>query len=132
MAPLFMMLLLVLLVHGQRIFACTIACEIVLPQYKNFLLLYLRGRRHQLSVLESVYPAGGRCGTAVAVGFLGPQGSFKGANEIVVDGPPGVTARNVKAVGDNRVEAELVIAADAPLGRRMLRVKGGPKRKFQR
>ncbi len=71
--------------------------------------------------LLSVYPAGGCRGEMVEIELLGQDG-VSGANQIVVDGPPGVSVEKVDAIANNKVKATLKIAADAPLGRRMLRV----------
>lgn len=74
--------------------------------------------------LDSIFPAGGQRGTNVKVIFQGAQSGLAGPLEIVIDGPPGITARDLKIVNasNNRLEATLEIAADAPLGRRWLRV----------
>lgn len=75
--------------------------------------------------LDYVYPAGGQAGQTVEV-ELGGLAGLAGANRVLVEGPPGITVTNVVAKSANMVTAKLVIAADAPLGRRTLRVAGGP------
>lgn len=80
---------------------------------------------HTKSILTSVFPAGGQQGTSVTVRFTGTNGGFVGADTVIIDGPPGVTASEVKPAGKDQIEATLTIAADAVPGRRMLRVKGG-------
>ncbi len=80
---------------------------------------------HQ-AILQGLYPAGGQRGTTVEVTFLAEKGALTDADDIVIDGLPGVTAENVRPADDGRsAKATLHIAADAPPGRRMLRVKGG-------
>ncbi len=77
------------------------------------------------SVLESVYPAGGQRGQSVRVQFGTAPGGAAGVNKVIVDGARGITVRDVKP-GKNVVSATLVIADDAPVGRRMVRLAGGP------
>lgn len=83
-----------------------------------------QGLVHPDPALTYMFPAGARQGQSVEVEFGGVNG-LTGASGIVVDGPPGVTARNVRAVGAGEVRATLDVAADAPTGRRFLRVSGG-------
>ena len=71
--------------------------------------------------LESVYPAGGARGETITVELRGQDGVTGGVT-VIVDGPPGVSVEKVEAAGNNFVKGTLKIAADAPLGRRMLRV----------
>ncbi len=71
--------------------------------------------------LESVFPAGGRPGETIDIELRGQDGVTGGVT-VVVDGPPGVSVEKVEAAGNNFVKATLKISADAPLGRRMLRV----------
>ena len=73
--------------------------------------------------LHYIYPAGGRQGTTVKL-LLGPMPVLVGATQIVIDGPGGVTASDLQRIGDE-FGATLTIAADAPPGRRFLRVLGG-------
>src|SRR5262245_48351346 len=47
--------------------------------------------------LDYVYPAGARQGQAVTVELGGP-GGLDGAKSILIDGPPGITVSDVKAV----------------------------------
>lgn len=72
--------------------------------------------------LDSIYPAGGRAGTAVEVEFRGVQGGLQNPRTIVIDGPRGIGVKELKSVAPNVVRATLDIAADAPPGRRWLRV----------
>lgn len=74
--------------------------------------------------LDYVYPAGGKQGQTVEVEF-GAVGGLDGAKEILIDGPPGVSVRDVKAVSGSLVKATFVIAPDAAPGRRNVRVLGG-------
>lgn len=91
--------------------ACTsLAAEQTVPSY-----LELK--------LESVYPAGGQRGTTVPVLFGGYAAGLTDARDIVIDGPPGITVQEVKNKSINEVEAQFVIAPDAPLGRRCVRVR---------
>ena len=72
--------------------------------------------------LDSIYPNGGRRGTTVKVSFKGFNGGLAAPREIIIDGPPGLTAKDLKPAAGNSIEATIDIAADAPLGRRQLRV----------
>jgi hypothetical protein len=79
--------------------------------------------------IAGIYPSGGQRGTTVVAQFRGFEGvkgrtlhSLAGAKSIVIDGEPGITVGKIKNVSDLVVEAELIIAADAVPGRRMLRV----------
>lgn len=74
--------------------------------------------------LDYVYPAGGQAGQTVEV-ELGGVAGLAGANRVLIEGPPGITVTDVVARSPSVVTAKLVIAADAPLGRRTLRVAGG-------
>src|SRR6266508_6097884 len=74
--------------------------------------------------LHHVYPAGGQRGTSVAVEFAAPQG-LDGATGVVIDGPPGITAKDFKAVSGALSRATFVIAPDAVPGPRLVRVVGG-------
>jgi hypothetical protein len=73
--------------------------------------------------LHYLYPSGGQRGQTVQV-EMGPLASLEGAGEVVIDGPPGVTATDLRRVGDV-FQATFHIAADAPPGRRLVRVRGG-------
>lgn len=72
--------------------------------------------------LDSVYPSGGQRGTSVKVQFKGLESGLSFPREIIIDGPPGITAKELRSVNGYTLEATLDIAADAPLGRRWLRV----------
>jgi len=94
-------------------FLCTYASETqAAPEY------------HQ-TILEYIFPAGGAQGTTVTVDCYGAKGGLEGATGIVMDGPPGVTVKQVESVSAGQVRATLEIAADAEPGPRMLRVRGG-------
>ncbi|MEQ8791351.1 MAG: PPC domain-containing protein [Pirellulaceae bacterium] len=80
---------------------------------------------YQQTMLTSIYPAGGGRGQTVEVVLTGNADGLAGASDVLIDGPPGVTVRDVKLLDDNRLQAAFEIAADAPAGRRMVRVKGG-------
>lgn len=54
--------------------------------------------------------------------FKGYGAGLTTPREILVDGPPGVRAKEIKSVNGSTAEAVLQIAPDAPLGRRRLRV----------
>ena len=75
--------------------------------------------------LDAVYPSGGQVGQTVKCEFIGHAG-LTGAKRVVIEGLPGVTVKEVTPKAHNLVEATLEIAADAPAGRRLLRVNGGP------
>ncbi|MCE9606000.1 MAG: pre-peptidase C-terminal domain-containing protein [Planctomycetia bacterium] len=72
--------------------------------------------------LDSIFPNGGRRGTRVTVEFKGTGAGLTSPRDIVIDGAPGLTVKGIKSVNGNTLEAVLDIAADAPLGRRWLRV----------
>jgi hypothetical protein len=73
--------------------------------------------------LESVYPAGGQAGQSVVVEFRSTRTDLLEARQILVDGPPGITVRELKQE-PKRLVAILDLAADAVPGRRGLRVLG--------
>jgi hypothetical protein len=72
--------------------------------------------------LDYIFPNGGRRGTSVTVEFRGMGQGLSGAKEIIIDGPPGISVAGLKEIKGNIVQASLTIAADAPPGRRWLRV----------
>lgn len=74
--------------------------------------------------LDSVFPAGAQRGQSVAVELRGLNG-LEGASEVVIDGAPGVSVTDVKAVNAGLVQATFSVSADALPGRRRVRVKGG-------
>lgn len=74
--------------------------------------------------LNSIFPAGGQRGTTVTVEFFA-DGNFPGladAKDILVDGPPGIRVKELKNLKPHELRATLEIAADAPPGRRCVRV----------
>ena len=79
--------------------------------------------QHPSPFFDFVYPAGGNPGQTVEV-ELGGLSNFDGGKQILIDGQAGITAEVTAATPDS-VKAKLTIAADAPPGRRMLRVLGG-------
>jgi hypothetical protein len=74
--------------------------------------------------LTSIFPAGGQRGQTITVELSGSNyGYFPGAKDIVIDGPPGITVKDIKLKANDRaLDATFVIAPDAPLGRRSVRV----------
>lgn len=72
--------------------------------------------------LDSIFPAGGRRGETVKVEFKGFGNGLTSPKQIVIDGPPGIAVQELKSINGSTLEATLVIAAEAPLGRRWLRV----------
>jgi hypothetical protein len=74
--------------------------------------------------LTSVFPAGAQRGQTLTVELSGSNyGYFPGAKDIVIDGPPGITVKDLKLKANDRaLDATFVIAPDAPLGRRSVRV----------
>lgn len=81
--------------------------------------------RHGRMRLTHILPTGGQRGTAVKVRLHGWRDGLEGASGIVIDGPGGVKATDFKLKNDELAIATLKIAEDAPLGRRMIRVRGG-------
>ena len=73
--------------------------------------------------LWSVFPAGARQGETVEVEFLAHSGGVENAREILIDGPPGITVRDVKNRSSTIAQATFVIAPDAVPGRRCVRVR---------
>jgi len=81
-------------------------------------------------LLDGMFPAGGKAGQSVTVEIWGVPADRKGkklvglqgARGLIIDGPPGITVREIKNLSDTRVSAVLDIAADAQPGRRMVRV----------
>lgn len=72
--------------------------------------------------LDSIFPNGGQQGTTVEVEFLGHGLGLSDPKDIIVDGPAGVRASNVRAVNGGLARATLTISKDALPGRRWLRV----------
>jgi hypothetical protein len=74
--------------------------------------------------LTNIFPAGGQRGQTITVELSGSNyGYFPGAKDIVNDGPPGITVKDIKLKANDRaLDATFVIAPDAPLGRRSVRV----------
>ena len=72
--------------------------------------------------LDTIFPNGGQRGTSVKVEFKGLEQGLSSPKEIVIDGPAGITVKEIKSIDGRTLEATLDIAADAPLGRRWLRV----------
>jgi Bacterial pre-peptidase C-terminal domain len=74
--------------------------------------------------LDSIYPAGGQRGTTVTVDFFadGNHAGLADAKDILFDGPPGIKIRELKNIKPFELRATLEIAADAPPGRRCVRV----------
>ncbi len=72
--------------------------------------------------LDTIFPNGGQRGTSVKVEFKGLEQGLSSPKSIVIDGPVGITVKEIKSVDGRTLEATLDIAADAPLGRRWLRV----------
>jgi len=107
----------------QRLFT-TLACMAAMFAYSGAsrLVAQPQAPSYEECRLDSIYPIGGRQGTSVKVTFRGHNGGLANPREIVIDGPPGITAKDLKPAGGNSIEATLEIAADAPLGRRRLRV----------
>jgi hypothetical protein len=76
------------------------------------------------SYLTSLFPAGGQRGQTLTIELSGSNyGYFPGAKDILIDGPPGITVKDLKLKANDRaLDATFVIAPDAPLGRRSVRV----------
>lgn len=74
--------------------------------------------------LVSIFPAGGQRGTSVVVELNGANlGYFPGAKDVLIDGPPGITVKDIKQLTNDRaVQATFDIALDATPGRRCVRV----------
>ncbi len=73
--------------------------------------------------LESVFPAGGRVGTSVDVEFRTTRADLFAPRSLVIDGPPGLTFRDLR-MDSKLMRATLEIAADAVPGRREIRLLG--------
>lgn len=84
--------------------------QIAAPNYEEFRL-------------DSIFPAGGRRGANVPVELAGSGNcNMTGAKAVLIDGPPGVTVRDLTVVSPRSVTATFVIAPDAVPGRRCVRV----------
>ncbi|MDB5336118.1 MAG: putative serine proteinase, subtilase family [Planctomycetaceae bacterium] len=73
--------------------------------------------------LDSIYPIGGQRGSTVKLEFKGMESGLTFPTGIVIDGAPGVTVKEIKPIDGRKMEATLEIAANAPLGRRWIRVQ---------
>ena len=69
----------------------------------------------------AIHPAGGQRGTSVPVSLYG-YGMVEGESKFVIEGPPGVSAREIKHTRGVELQAVLDIAPDAPVGQRTIRV----------
>lgn len=98
--------------------ACLLICALFAQTARAQLIA------HPDQWLDYVYPAGGQAGQTIEVEF-GGVGGLAGASKVLIEGPPGITVTDVVAKSASVVTARLAIAADAPLGRRTLRVAGG-------
>ncbi|MDB5391319.1 MAG: peptidase domain protein [Planctomycetaceae bacterium] len=85
-------------------------------------LAQLQAPSYEECRLDSIFPSGGRRGTSVKIELKGLGNGLTLPKDIVIDGPPGITAKDLKSVNGNTLEATLEITPDAPLGRRWLRV----------
>ena len=72
--------------------------------------------------LDGIYPSGGQAGTTVTVEFRGHGIGLQDPKDIVIDGPPGISVKELKPPVNGVVVGTLDIAADARPGRRWLRV----------
>ncbi len=72
--------------------------------------------------LDSVFPNGGQQGTTVTVTFRGQAYALNPPRGVIIDGPPGITVKELKEGEKGTVVGTLEIAADAPPGRRWLRI----------
>lgn len=72
--------------------------------------------------LDGIYPSGGQAGTTVTVEFRCHGLGMQDPKDIVIDGPPGITVKELKPPVNGVVVGTLEIAADARPGRRWLRV----------
>ncbi len=73
--------------------------------------------------LDSIYPTGGQRGTTVTIDLKGIEKGLAAPTELVIDGAPGLTVKELKRIDGRNMQATLEIAANAPLGRRWLRVQ---------
>jgi len=74
--------------------------------------------------LVGIFPPGGQKGTSVVVELSGGNlGYFPGVKDVVIDGAPGITVRDLKLLNNDRtVQATFDIAPDTEPGRRCVRV----------
>lgn len=72
--------------------------------------------------LDSVFPNGGQQGASVTVTFRGQAYALKPTVGVIIDGPPGLTVKDLKEGEKGTVVGTIEIAADAPPGRRWLRI----------
>jgi len=81
--------------------------------------------RHGRMLLTHILPAGAQRGTTAEVRLWGWREGLAGATGLVIDGPGGVTVKDCRLENGSLAVARLNIAADAPFGRRRIRVRGG-------
>jgi hypothetical protein len=74
-------------------------------------------------ILTHIFPSGAQQGQTVSVDLGGVAG-LTGATGIVIDGAPGITVKDLKVVSPALVKATFVVAADAPVGKRLIRISG--------
>ena len=72
--------------------------------------------------LDSIFPNGGQQGTTVTVTFRGQAYALNPPRSVIIDGPPGITVKELKEGEKGTVVGTLEIAADAPPGRRWMRI----------
>ncbi|MFO0805850.1 MAG: PPC domain-containing protein [Gemmataceae bacterium] len=97
----------------------SLAALLLLPAFATAQIV-----RQPDATLHSAYPSGATCGSTVIV-ELGALEGLEKATGVIVDGPPGVTVKDYKAVNTAKATVSLSIAADAEPGPRFLRVVGG-------
>ena len=72
--------------------------------------------------LDSVFSNGGQQGTTFTVTFRGQAYALNPPRGAIIDGPPGITVKELKEGENGTIVSTLETAADAPPGRRWLRV----------
>ena len=80
--------------------------------------------QHPNPYLDYVYPAGGNPGQTIEL-ELGGLNGFEGANQLLIDGPPGISVEEIQKPTHDTVKARIKIAPDAAAGKRLFRVAGG-------
>jgi len=95
---------------------------IVLAAHASAALAQPTAPRYSECRVDTIFPAGGQRGTTVMVEMRGVEAGLSLPKEVIIDGPPGITVKEMKSVNGYIFQATLEIAADAPLGRRWLRL----------
>ena len=85
-------------------------------------LAQLQAPQYEECRLDAIFPAGAQQGTTIRLEIKGHGAALQSARDLVIDGPPGIKLLELKPGDSGLMIAQVQIAADAPPGRRWLRV----------